>query len=326
MERPVSHPILFAGDTHGNIDHWHYLIRVALANEVRTIIQVGDFGFWTHTKDGRFFLSDLSNALILNDLDVYWIDGNHESFERLYALPVGADGFRPVHNRITHIPRGALVQIEGHKVLGIGGAYSIDKDSRLPGVSWWPEELITQGDILTALDNEQPDIVVTHDVPESVPHRYFLNQYPTGETRSQRLLLEEVFQKFHPNLWVHGHYHRRYEYQLDNTRFIGLSCDGSGQQSWFLLAGESEMADVMESFWLAVEFSLEELGLSLDEIEDQAKTGEFESSRVEALWKIIQMVVPDEPLDEPDEDAVAPAYASLNTVPVTTGTGEPAVL
>lgn len=83
---------------------------------------------------------------------------------------------------------------------------------------------------------------------------------------------------------------------------------------------------MMESFWLAVEFSLEELGLSLDEIEDQAKTGEFESSRVEALWKIIQMVVPDEPLDEPDEDAVAPAYASLNTVPVTTGTGEPAVL
>ena len=235
MVRTVSHPILFAGDTHGNLDHWHYLIDVAVLHRVRTVVQVGDFGFWTHLKEGRSFLSDLSAALVGADLDVYWIDGNHESFERLYAIPLDANGLRPIKERITHIPRGTLVNIEGHKILGIGGAYSIDRTSRIPGVSWWPEELITQSDIRTALESEHPDIIVSHDVPESVPYRNFLKSYPIGGTRSQRLLLEEVFQKFHPALWVHGHYHKRYEYSLDNTKFIGLGCDGSEERSWFLL-------------------------------------------------------------------------------------------
>lgn len=78
------------------------------------------------------------------------------------------------------------------------------------------------------------------------------------------------------------------------------------------------MSDMMKSFWAAIDFSLDELNLSLNEIQDQAKTGEFESPRVEALWKIIEMAQP--------REHQQPANATLRTVPVTTGTGEPATL
>lgn len=62
------------------------------------------------------------------------------------------------------------------------------------------------------------DIIVTHHSPslESVPARFKnsgLNQYFVCD-------MEDVIQKNQPKLWVHGHTHDSFDYQLEDTRIV----------------------------------------------------------------------------------------------------------
>ena len=41
------------------------------------------------------------------------------------------------------LPRPARLRIGGRKILSLGGAASVDREWRVPGVSWWPDEVIT---------------------------------------------------------------------------------------------------------------------------------------------------------------------------------------
>ena len=226
--------ILFLGDTHGNIGQWYYATQIAEDYSCAAIIQVGDFGFWTHTEFGVKYLNELNNLLLYFNLPCFFIDGNHENHVDLNAIPV-INGVRNIRDCIFHIPRGSLMELGGRKILGIGGAYSIDRASRTEGRSWWPEEMITDADITTALSVDQPDIVVSHDCPSVVPYTLFLNHFPAGPTLSQRDKLNLVYEKFRPKLWIHGHYHRSYRHMEDQTRFVGLDCDMTGSKSWVVV-------------------------------------------------------------------------------------------
>jgi hypothetical protein len=37
--------------------------------------------------------------------------------------------------------RGEVYNIEGNSIFVMGGGYSLDKDFRTEGVSWWPQEM-----------------------------------------------------------------------------------------------------------------------------------------------------------------------------------------
>lgn len=231
--------VCFLGDVHGCLDHMAYAIQTAAIDyECHCVIQLGDFGLNWPGSEGKAFTKEISRLLDTFNTPLFWIEGNHDNYDDLYSRAINASGMRQMKPRIFHIPRGHSFEVGGKRILGIGGAYSVDKDSRIPYVSWWPEELITYADIDRALQTPRPDIIVTHDCPEVVPYKLILprGRYPIAEARSQRVLLDHVYDEFHPEWWLHGHYHRSYSWRSDDgTNFIGLSQEYTGRGSWTVL-------------------------------------------------------------------------------------------
>lgn len=251
----MSNPILVVGDTHGNSNYWAWFFNKAQLPQrwgVKTIISVGDWGYWPRLRDGGLYIELLETKLAELDIEFLFIDGNHEDHETLNSVPLDETNFlfdptRPYLRRITqhisHIPRGTMIQREGKNILCVGGTFSIDRDNCTQGYDWFPEELMTYGDIDKALRYTgqpagQPDVVITHDCPSIVPITDIL---PNGhvkhrEARSQRELLNNVWEAYRPELWLHGHYHRRYSGLYEGTQFEGL---GHGAyrdtRSWYAL-------------------------------------------------------------------------------------------
>ena len=83
---------------------------------------------------------------VLRNLPVttLFVDGNHEHFEHLNSYPVEMWNGGKVHfveNKIIHLMRGQLFNIDNSKFFTFGGASSTDKEYRIEGIDWFPEEL-----------------------------------------------------------------------------------------------------------------------------------------------------------------------------------------
>src|SRR5215469_15984888 len=81
--------ILVAGDWHGNLDWALYVVRRVpqlLAGEpTRLILHLGDFGIWPGASGVRY-LRALGAALGQAQVQLGFIDGNHEDFDQLDLL------------------------------------------------------------------------------------------------------------------------------------------------------------------------------------------------------------------------------------------------
>jgi Icc-related predicted phosphoesterase len=233
--------VLFVGDTHANLNWTRFVIDSAKRLDADVIVQVGDFGYWEHTEHGRKFLDAVNEALAEADLDLIWIDGNHENHTvlRLNYGPGGnfhdptPDGFWRIRERVFHAPRGSRWTWHGRRFLACGGAYSIDRNWRRPGESWWPEETIDDEDVRRCIEGGQADVMVTHDTPAGVRgHMGWAtagdkDNYP--ESMANRTQLRKVFDVAMPTLLVHGHYHHRNTTRLGGCRIEGLARDDDGE-------------------------------------------------------------------------------------------------
>ena len=207
--------VLIAGDWHGNYT-WvkkkvPYLCRRFGAD---TIIQLGDFGFTPGTEE----FTKLNELLNKNGIRVFFVDGNHEPFPAYRDHPVVEDGFQQLGGNIVRIMRGTVFTLGGIHCLGLGGAGSIDKQFRTPGVDWFPEEYLTGADAHTAISNtrgRRVDVMFTHDAPARIPvpmeHIGFTPD-PVAEAacHMNRALLQAVVDEVAPSVLFHGHYHTRY--------------------------------------------------------------------------------------------------------------------
>lgn len=237
--------IMFAGDTHGDTRHVESLCRVARRHEVDTIFVLGDFGFiWSGTER----IDALHNVLEQFEINLFWLDGNHENFTLMAELGMALDSPTPVKygERITYMPRGYVFDDWGPTIMTMGGAYSIDEDRRIPGASWWSEETIKYADYERALANARGrkiDILLAHDAPE-VPdklHEFLFNEgsyvdlvtkevHPykmDQKSQSNRLVLGHMAGQARPRLIMHGHYHHRYNGMWNGIPVVGLSNNGT---------------------------------------------------------------------------------------------------
>lgn len=179
----------FIGDVHGKFDRYLKLIE-----GVSDSIQVGDFGA------GFKPIPEVP-------LSHRWIRGNHDNPEE-------------ARNHPNWIPDGHYE----NDMFFVGGAYSVDHHSRTEGVDWWRGEQLSYEECFPILDRYEethPEIMVTHELPESVAIRLFDNH--KSHTRSiTRNFLETLFRSHKPNLWICGHWHTRKDVVMDGTRFIVL--------------------------------------------------------------------------------------------------------
>lgn len=134
------------------------------------VIVLGDMGiFWRHDKaDAKVIIKDFEARFNFN---LYFIDGNHENFKILNSLEEDDVGMGIVSEHIRHLKRGRRYNIGGKDILAIGGADSVDKYRRTPGLSWWEEEAITDEDV-GRIDPGQYDYVLSHCCPRSIFDMY----------------------------------------------------------------------------------------------------------------------------------------------------------
>ena len=175
-----------------------------------TLIVLGDFGYtW--------------NKQILKEYNyevpTFVIDGNHENYTILNECPntpmLGGE-VGVIKNRVYRLHTGEVYEFNGLKVFVFGGALSIDKDYRIPYVSWWPEEIPTMKEYNRALENLEKanwdiDLFLAHTCSEEVCKKFFNYPYKiTDPTEKMISQLEAEIKSHNPNSdykFLFGHHH-----------------------------------------------------------------------------------------------------------------------
>lgn len=230
--------VLLAGDTHGNVNQMEYLCWVASYRKCSLIIQLGDFGLWPG-KGGDAFLKRTQVLLEENDLELWWLDGNHEDHVRIRSWLKDNAAYKRRHQvtpRIFYMPRGYRFELDGVRFMALGGAWSIDKDARTPYIDWWPEEELTQADVERALEVDTPlDVLLTHDLPDDWEVIGAMRVPMAAGGVSNRRAVSAVSDRLKPKLHVHGHMHVLYQAVTGTRTVVGLDRDGTAARSWAVL-------------------------------------------------------------------------------------------
>lgn len=231
----------FAGDWHGNTGWALHCLDVFDSHDIKTIYQVGDFGVWGG-QDGAAYLRKINTRLLKNGQDLIVVPGNHENYDMLDKFPINEHGFmqRPDLDAIQFAPRGHAWTHNSTRFVALGGAFSIDKNLRTPGRSWWPQESITEANVQTLKDNMDKklwlvaDVFLSHDIPAGVDvgHKAFnLPVELEASANRQRVLLRHAVDRARPATLVHGHWHKRIRTILQGADYAtvihGLDMDGS---------------------------------------------------------------------------------------------------
>lgn len=225
--------ILILGDTHANTRWTVNAIKSAPQLGADRVFVVGDFGYWPDPYYGHpHFLQDVSAAAVEHDVQIDWVDGNHEDFKNLYLNHL-KDHDAPVQilPGVNWYPRGVRWEWDGVSFMAMGGAASIDRKQRVLGLSWFLEEMIDDGDVAKAAP---ADIMITHDSPinplESTGRRFIVDE----DSEFCRQQLRRIVTKSKPELLLHGHYHMSSDLPFlrgdgGYTRCVGLGCDGNSE-------------------------------------------------------------------------------------------------
>jgi len=232
---PLATParIAFAGDWHANVRWGVAAIGYAADNGADVIVHLGDFGYDFRAA----YVSRLDRELARTGQRLLFVDGNHEDFPALLRYPIRGNGLRQLTGRIWHLPRGCRWVWGGVRWLALGGAHSVDRPWREPGVSWWREETVTEAEIDRAVAGGPADVMVAHDCPAGVEipglaetaHMWPAEEIVAAEAHRRRL--RSVVDLVRPSTVWHGHFHRRYSATTNlgygPVSVHGLDCDES---------------------------------------------------------------------------------------------------
>ena len=165
--------ILYLGDIHGNFSLIHQYVKNYDIKDAH-IIQVGDFGVGFALLDKeRRALGMFHDLFVKNNVIVWAIRGNHDFKPYFDNDPFGFSNIRLV-------PDYTVLELEGKKILCVGGAVSVDREWRytgaqrrgefnvVPGQSWWRDEVFVL-EKEKVVDLKGINIVVTHTCPSYCP-------------------------------------------------------------------------------------------------------------------------------------------------------------
>ncbi|MBE5950554.1 MAG: metallophosphoesterase [Lachnospiraceae bacterium] len=200
------------------------------------VIICGDFGGVWDTDAESEEENWMMDWLEEKPFTTLFVDGNHENFDRLYALPVEEWNGGKVHKirpTVLHLMRGQVFLIDGKKIFTFGGASShdisggiLDRDDpeyrrkkkvldagdkpyRINHVSWWKQELPTAEEMEEGRQNlmahgNKVDFIVTHCCAASTQVFIGGSMFQTDDLNTY---LEEIHQEVQYTKWFFGHYH-----------------------------------------------------------------------------------------------------------------------
>jgi predicted phosphodiesterase len=201
-------PIRIIGDVHGSKYQYESIANLFTNANISGSIQVGDMGVGFSQSD--HWHESLNT--FMTDNNARMIRGNHDNPDMCRGQMVNciADGF--VENNVMYV----------------GGAWSIDRDYRTPGVNWWAAEELSaeqMDQVFGTYCVAKPDVMITHDCPTLAAYHMFvrsgLRTYGGSTLYLTRTgeLFQRMFEVHQPKFWFHGHWHHTVERDIDGTHF-----------------------------------------------------------------------------------------------------------
>lgn len=209
--------VLVTGDLHGPRDIHRLSGTEFPTGQTLTkndfLVIAGDFGLvWDWGAEELFWRDWLEHR----PWTTLFLDGNHENFEALSGFPLEERFGGPVRvlsDSVIYLQRGHVYNLQGSSVFCMGGASSVDKDYRIPGESWWPQELPTAEEYALAERNLDAcdwrvDYVITHCCASSIIPRVYGDEHIWQGPDELTDWLEYVQHKLIFKSWYFGHHHK----------------------------------------------------------------------------------------------------------------------
>lgn len=179
---------------------------------ISTVILSGDIGFGFPEFDRSNFEYIMG---LFRHKHFYLVQGNHDNAD------VMNDGSN--WTAVTTKVGPKIITADTDTILLIPGAYSYDKHLRVPGISWWPNEEMSQSqlDKISILVN-QVNTIVSHDAPLMQYTQFFTEVKPSITNRMLDKIYLELLLYQKKRLWIHGHFHKSYIETKNNVTIIGV--------------------------------------------------------------------------------------------------------
>ncbi len=210
--------IYITGDKHADFREVFYFCYANKTTVDDILIVLGDAGINYYANEKDYMLK---NGLREYPITFFCIHGNHE--ER----PENIESYKTkkFHNGIVYYEEdypnilfakdGEIYNFNNHKVLVIGGAYSVDKYFRLArGYNWYESEQPskkTKNKVKKVLKNfdNKIDIILSHTCPyKYLPREMFLEGIDQSTVdNSTEYFLDEIEESTDYTLWYCAHYH-----------------------------------------------------------------------------------------------------------------------
>lgn len=228
--------ILLFGDSHGNTGYVFEMLARASSRGINRVVELGDFGIWPG-QSGVKFRRKVDRRAAQLGVTLFGMAGNHDDADQIARFEADnrrdEDGMVVLGDGLRWISRGHRWEWAGVRFGSLGGAFSIDWESRTPGVDWWPDaEEVRRAD-LEKLGNSRLDVLLTHDAPAGGTPNTELDGWPKNDAQSRvsQHLLRTAVEDTRPSLVLHGHWHARHstQIQLNSTdrtvQIEGLASD-----------------------------------------------------------------------------------------------------
>lgn len=243
--------VVICGDIHGDFNLLVNKVCVQYQMRDTLVIVAGDCGFGFERK-GYYENIVKRNAKRLNECNnwLLFIRGNHDN-------PAYFDGKTFRHKRFTAIPDYSVVKANGHTILCVGGAISIDRQSRketwerkqrkmhrfdhnssddellAPNYYWHDEAPIFNAELLSKITSQHNiDTVVTHTAPSfcelqnknGLQQWTIFDEYLLDDVRKERETMDAIYDYLRANTetlthWYYGHFHQSWLSSIDGVLF-----------------------------------------------------------------------------------------------------------
>ena len=221
--------IYITGDKHGDFREIFYFCYENRTTLDDIMIILGDAGINYYANEKDYILK---NSLLQYPITFFCIHGNHEERPeniKTYKTKRFHDGvvyYEEDYPNVLFAKDGEIYNFNNHKVLVIGGAYSVDKYFRLDrGYNWYESEQPneeTKNKVVSVLKdlNNEVDIILSHTCPyKYLPREMFLEGIDQSTVdNSTEHFLDEIEKSTDYNLWYCGHYHT--DKEIDKIIFM----------------------------------------------------------------------------------------------------------
>ena len=240
FEFPEAKNIVVSGDIHGDFKQLVHKCCIQYGMTDTLIIVAGDCGFGferpgyyenLYTKCNKR-LSRANNWLV-------FLRGNHDNPAYFNLNPIH-------HSRWMTLPDYSVIKANGHAILCIGGAISVDRSLRVeskyyhrpkpgdilaPNVYWIDESPLFDQEKLDTIDKTCAiDTVISHTAPsfcEQSSHQGLYNWAMQDEdllndVKHERQVMDDIHAhlcaKGHPlHHWLYGHFHQSWNAEIDGV-------------------------------------------------------------------------------------------------------------